>query len=136
MKNRIYIFIKWIVITCFVYIFIFENKYNINSFIMKQFNCKTTEIVAFKLILLVIITLLILVAKQLLENSIILNYSLKDFLHIHPIRSIAISIFVLVIVLILALISLNLTNILMYVISIILILFSGLIGLYIGIMQK
>ena len=125
MKNKIYRFVKWIVVINFVYLFIFENRYNIDNIIMKKCLCKNSEIVYFKIVMLIIITLIIMISDKIFErNSYEFNYSFRGYVKCHPIRSIAFSISILSILLVVFLIILNKITVWIWLIPILLIILS------------
>ncbi len=137
MRNKLNRIVSCIVSICFIYLIIFENKFNLDLFIIEKFKCKTEEVVYFKCAILLIIFLLIMNIKQILNKyAIDIDLPLKSYIKIHPIRSLILFIIILISILISSMIILEMNNILFYIIPIILIGFSGIIGFYIGIIKK
>ena len=137
MRNKLNRIVSCIVSICFIYLIIFENKFNLDLFIIEKFKCKTEEVVYFKCAILLIIFLLIMNIKQILNKyAIDIDLPLKSYIKIHPIRSLILFITILISILISSMIILEMNNILFYIIPIILIGFSGIIGFYIGIIKK
>lgn len=65
-RKKVYNLIKYTVVISFVYLIIFENKFNINEIIQRFFNCKTDEIIYFKIVILLILLLSILIIYRFL----------------------------------------------------------------------
>ena len=75
--------------------------------------------------------------KQIIDKyAIDIDMPLKLYITIHPIRSFILFIIILTFILISSMIILGMSNILFYIIPIILIGFSGMIGFYIGAIKK
>ena len=137
MRNKLNKIVSYIVIICFIYLIIFENKFNLDLFIIEKFKCKTEEVIYFKCVILVVIYLLIMNIKQIIDKyAIDIDMPLKSYITIHPIRSFILFIIILTFILISSMIILGMSNILFYIIPIILIGFSGMIGFYIGAIKK
>lgn len=137
MRNKLNKIVSSIVIICFIYLIIFENKLNLDLFIIEKFKCKTEEVIYFKCVILVVIYLLIMNIKQIIDKyAIDIDMPLKSYITIHPIRSFILFIMILTFILISSMIILGMSNILFYIIPIILIGFSGMIGFYIGAIKK
>jgi len=137
MRNRLNKIISYIVVICFIYLIIFENKFNLDLFIMKKFECRTEEIIYFKCVMLIIISLIIMIIDKIIDKyAINMDLSLKYYIAIHPIRSIIVLVIVLTTILIALMFLLGATNMLLYVIPLILICFSAIIGFYIGIIKR
>lgn len=133
MRNKIYQIVKWVVIISFVYLFIFENKYNIDQILMNVFKCSSAEVVHFKVVIIIIITLVIMIINRILEKcSYVLDLSIKEYIKLHPIRSITIFIIILEMILLGIFVLIQTKNFLIHVIYGLLIFFSGIIGFYIG----
>ena len=137
MRNKLNKIVSYIVIICFIYLIIFENKFNLDLFIIEKFKCETEEVIYFKCVILVVIYLLIMNIKQIVDKyAINIDMPLKSYITIHPIRSFILFIIILTFILISSMIILGMSNILFYIIPIILIGFSGMIGFYIGVIKK
>ena len=137
MRNKLNKIVSSIVVICFIYLIIFENKFNLDLFIIEKFKCKAEEVIYFKCVILVVIYLLIMNIKQIVDKyAINIDMPLKSYITIHPIRSFIFFIIILTFILISSMIILGMNNILFYIIPIILIGFSGMIGFYIGVIKK
>ena len=137
MRNKLNKIIGYIVIICFIYLIIFENKFNLDSFIIGKFKCKTEEVIYFKSVMLIIISLTIMLINQIINKyAINIDLPLKSYIKIHPIRSVILFVILLITILICSMFLLGVTNILWYIIPLILICFSGIIGFYIGMIEK
>lgn len=137
MRNKLNKIVSSIVVICFIYLIIFENKFNLDLFIIEKFKCKAEEVIYFKCVILVVIYLLIMNIKQIIDKyAIDIDMPLKSYITIHPVRSFILFIMILTFILISSMIILGMSNILFYIIPIILIGFSGIIGFYIGAIKK
>ena len=127
MRNKLNKIIGYIVIICFIYLIILKNALNV----------KTVEVIYFKSVMLIIISLIIMLINQIINKyAINIDLPLKSYIKIHPIRSVILFVILLITILICSMFLLGVTNILWYIIPLILICFSGIIGFYIGMIEK
>lgn len=131
MRRKIYKFIKWIVVISFTYLFIFENKYNIDESIIKITNCKNIEVIYFKGVIFIIISLIIMIIDKYMNKDSYLYLDLNSYIKVRPLRSIALLIVILIFTLLVITI-LRHEELLTFVIFGILVFVASIIGFYIG----
>ena len=134
LKATIYKIVRFGVIVSFLYLFFFENSWNIDGFIIKITNCTQEEVIGFKIVFVIIIVIFIGITVKYLEHnkSYFLDNSMKEYTRKYPIRVLFMILFLLwFIVFIITVIS-GYKKYLILLLVVLLIALVGTLGFFIG----